>query len=164
MPHLSQMHCGNSSSVIRTWFGVKSDKWKVSLYMANLQALKPLQVKDWYHVTCTVALNYWLDKGHKPKNMQKDCLWFFKLYFLLLLWRKHFNHIRFVPILLQEGFMSNLHKSERLDLADMFDGMCRYLDGILSIYNPGFEKKKTYLRYNIRELNKANSYCEEIFS
>ena len=46
--------------------------------------------------------------------------------------------------------MSNLHKFERLDLADMFDGMCRYLDGILSIDNPGFEKK-TYLRYNILE-------------
>ena len=36
--------------------------------------------------------------------------------------------------------MSNLHKSKRYDLIDMFKYTSRYLDDIFTIDNPEFEK------------------------
>ena len=38
------------------------------------------------------------------------------------------------------NFMSNLHKYKQLDLIDMFNDTSRYLDDILTIDNPEFEK------------------------
>ena len=37
-------------------------------------------------------------------------------------------------------FMSDLHKSKRHDLIDMFNDTSRYLDDIFTIGNPEFEK------------------------
>ena len=40
-------------------------------------ALKPLYVKDGYHVNCTVSSNFLLDKGRVAKNLQKECFCYF---------------------------------------------------------------------------------------
>ena len=40
----------------------------------------------------------------------------------------------------ERDFMSNLHKSKRYDLIDMFNDTSRYLDDIFTIDNPGYEK------------------------
>ena len=40
----------------------------------------------------------------------------------------------------ERDFMSNLHKSKRYDLIDMFNDTSRYLDDIFTIDNPEFEK------------------------
>ena len=40
----------------------------------------------------------------------------------------------------ERDFMSDLHKSKRHDLIDMFNDTSRYLDDILTIDNPEFEK------------------------
>ena len=40
----------------------------------------------------------------------------------------------------ERDFMSNLHKSKRYDLIDMFNNTSRYLDDIFTIDNPEFEK------------------------
>ena len=40
----------------------------------------------------------------------------------------------------ERGFMSNLHKSKRYDLIDMFNDTSPYLDDIFTIDNPEFEK------------------------
>ena len=42
-----------------------------------LLALKPLLVKDGYHVTCTVSSNFLLDKGHVAENLQRVSLLFY---------------------------------------------------------------------------------------
>ena len=38
----------------------------------------------------------------------------------------------------ERDFMSNLQKSKRFDLIDKFNDTSRYLDNIMSIYNPEF--------------------------
>ena len=40
----------------------------------------------------------------------------------------------------ERDFMSDLQKSKRFDLKDMFNGTTRYLDDIFTIDNPEFEK------------------------
>ena len=40
----------------------------------------------------------------------------------------------------ERNFMSNLHKSKRYDLIDMFNDTSRYLDDIFTIDNPEYEK------------------------
>ena len=40
----------------------------------------------------------------------------------------------------ERDFMSNLHKSKRCDLIEMFNETSRYLDDILTVDNPEFEK------------------------
>ena len=40
----------------------------------------------------------------------------------------------------ERDFMSDLHKSKRFDLIDMFNDTSRYLDDIFTIDNPEFEK------------------------
>ena len=42
----------------------------------------------------------------------------------------------------ERDFMSDLHKSKRHDLIDMFNDTSRYLDDIFTIHNPEFEDKK----------------------
>ena len=52
---------------------------------------KPLQVKDGYHVNCTVSSDFLLDKGRVAENLQKECLCYF-IISSTSLWRNHFNH------------------------------------------------------------------------
>ena len=54
----------------------------------------------------------------------------------------------------ERDFMSDLHKSNRHDLIDMFNDTSRYLDDIFTIDNPEFEKyipdihcKRGYFRW-----------------
>ena len=61
----------------------------------------------------------------------------------------------------ERDFMSDLHKSKRHDLIDMFNDTSRYLDDIFTIDNPEFEK---YIRdiYPAKlQLNKANTSDKE---
>ena len=44
----------------------------------------------------------------------------------------------------ERDFMSQLHKSKRYDLIDMFNDTSRYLGDIFNIDNPEFQKHKTY--------------------
>ena len=53
--------------------------------------------------------------------------------------------------------MSSLHKSKQLYLVEMFNDTTRYLDDILTIKNPEFEKKHISNIYPTElRLNKAN--------
>ena len=61
----------------------------------------------------------------------------------------------------EKDFMSNLHKSKRLDLVDMFNDTSRYLDDILSIDNPEFEKHIPDIYPTELQLNKANASDKE---
>ena len=53
-------------------------------------------------------------------------------------------------------FMSNLHKSKRYDLKDIFNDTSRYLDDIFKIDNPEVEKHILYRINNELELNSQN--------
>ena len=61
----------------------------------------------------------------------------------------------------ERDFMSDLHKSKRHDLIDMFNDTSRYLDDIFPIDNPEFEKYIPDLYQAERQLNKANSSDKE---
>ena len=45
----------------------------------------------------------------------------------------------------ERDFMSDLQKSKRFDLIDMFNDTSRYLDDIFTIDNPEFEKHISYI-------------------
>ena len=47
----------------------------------------------------------------------------------------------------EKDFMSDVQKSKRFDLIDMFNDTSRYLDAIFAIDNPEFEKKNIFLIY-----------------
>ena len=51
--------------------------------------------------------------------------------------------------------MSNLHKSKQYDLIDMFNDTSRYLDDIVTIDNPDFEKHIPDMYPTELQLNKA---------
>ena len=54
-------------------------------------------------------------------------------------------------------FMSDLQKSKRFDLIDMFNNTSRYLDDIFTIDNPEFEKHIPDIYPAELQLNKANT-------
>ena len=58
-------------------------------------------------------------------------------------------------------FMSDLQKSKRFDLIDMFNDISRYLDDIFTIDNPEFEKHISYVYPAELQLNKANTSDKE---
>ena len=57
----------------------------------------------------------------------------------------------------ERGFMSDLHKSKRHDLIDMFNYTSRYLDDIFTIDNLEFEKYISDKYPAELQLNKANT-------
>ena len=57
--------------------------------------------------------------------------------------------------------MSDLHKSKRHDLIDMFNATSRYLDDIFTIDNPEFEKYIPDIYLAELQLNKANTSDKE---
>ena len=59
------------------------------------------------------------------------------------------------------NFMSNLHKSKRYDLIDMFNDTSRYLDDIFTIDNPEFKKHIPDIYPTELQLNKANTSDKE---
>ena len=61
----------------------------------------------------------------------------------------------------ERDFMSDLHKSKRHDLIDMFNDTPRYLDDIFTIDNPEFEKYIPDIYPAELQLNKANSSDKE---
>ena len=61
----------------------------------------------------------------------------------------------------ERDFMSNLHKSKRYDLIDMFNDTSRYLDDIFSIDNPELEKHIPDIYPTVLQLNKANTSDKE---
>ena len=61
----------------------------------------------------------------------------------------------------ERDFMSDLNKSKRHDLIDMFNDTSRYLDDIFTIDNPEFEKYIPGIYPGERQLNKANTLDKE---
>ena len=61
----------------------------------------------------------------------------------------------------ERDFMSDLQKSKRFDLIDMFNDTSRYLDDIFTIDNPEFEKHISYVYPAELPLNKANTSDKE---
>ena len=61
----------------------------------------------------------------------------------------------------ERDFMSDLHKSKRHDLIDMFNDASRYLDDIFTIDNPEFEKYIPDIYPAELQLNKANTSDKE---
>ena len=59
------------------------------------------------------------------------------------------------------NFMSELHKSKRRDLIDMFNDNSRYLDDIFTIDNPEFEKYIPHIYPAELQLNKAKTSDKE---
>ena len=57
--------------------------------------------------------------------------------------------------------MSDLHKSKRHDLIDMFNDTSRYLDDIFIINNPEFDKYIPDIYPAEPQLNKANNSDKE---
>ena len=57
----------------------------------------------------------------------------------------------------ERDFMSNLHKSKRYILIDMFNDTSRYLDDIFTIDNTEFEKHIPDIYPTELQLNKANT-------
>ena len=57
--------------------------------------------------------------------------------------------------------MSNLNKSKRYDLIDMFNDTSRYLDKIFTIDNPEFEKHIPYIYQTELQLKKAKTADKE---
>ena len=58
--------------------------------------------------------------------------------------------------------MSDLHKSKRHDLTNMFNDTSRYLDDIFTINNPEFEKNIPDIYPAELQLNKENTSGKEI--
>ena len=63
----------------------------------------------------------------------------------------------------ERDFMSDLHKSKRPDLKDMFNDTSRYLDDIFTIVNPEFEKYIPDIYPAELQLNMANTSDKETF-
>ena len=62
----------------------------------------------------------------------------------------------------ERDFMSELHKSKRHDIIDMFNDTSRYLDDIFTIDNPEYEKYIPNIYPAVQlQLNKANTSDEE---
>ena len=61
----------------------------------------------------------------------------------------------------ENDFISNLHKSKKLDLVDKFNDTSRYLDDILTIDNPEFEQHICDIYPAELQLNKANTCNKE---
>ena len=61
----------------------------------------------------------------------------------------------------ERDFMSDLQKSKRFDLIDMFNDTSRYLDDIFTIDNPEFEKHIPDIYPAELQLNKANTSNKE---
>ena len=61
----------------------------------------------------------------------------------------------------ERDFMSDLHKSKRHDLMDMFNDTSRYLDDIFTIDKPEFEKYIPDIYPAELQLNKANTSDKE---
>ena len=61
----------------------------------------------------------------------------------------------------ERNFMSDLHKSKRHDLIDIFNDTSRYLDDIFTIDNPEFEKYIPDIYLTELPLNKANTSDKE---
>ena len=61
----------------------------------------------------------------------------------------------------ERDFMSDLQKSKRFDLIDMFNDTSRYLDDIFTIDNPEFEKHIHDIYPAELQLNKANTSDKE---
>ena len=61
----------------------------------------------------------------------------------------------------ERDFMSDLQKSKRFDLIDMFNDTSRYLDDIFTIDNPAFEKHISDIYPAELWLNKANTSDKE---
>ena len=61
----------------------------------------------------------------------------------------------------ERDFMSDLQKSKRFDLIDMFNDTSRYLDDIFTIDNPEFEKHIPDIYPAELQLNKANTSDKE---
>ena len=59
--------------------------------------------------------------------------------------------------------MSNLHKSKRSDLIDMFNDTYRYLYDIFTIYDAEFEKHLPVIYPTELQLTKANTSEKETF-
>ena len=63
----------------------------------------------------------------------------------------------------ERDLMSNLHKSKQYDLIDMFKNTSRYLDVIITIDNPEFEKHIPDIYPTEIQLNKANTSDKETY-
>ena len=61
----------------------------------------------------------------------------------------------------ERDFMSDLQKSKRFDLIDMFNDTSRYLDDIFTIDNPEFEKHIPDIYQRELQLNKAKTSDKE---
>ena len=61
----------------------------------------------------------------------------------------------------ERDFMSDLQKSKRFDLIDMFNDTSQYLDDIFTIDNPEFEKHIPDIYPAELQLNKANTSDKE---
>ena len=61
----------------------------------------------------------------------------------------------------ERDFMSDLQKSKRFDLIDMFNDTSRYLDDIFTIDNPEFDKHIPDIYPAELQLNKANTSDKE---
>ena len=61
----------------------------------------------------------------------------------------------------ERDFMSDLHKSKRHDLIDMFNDTSRYLDDIINIDNPEYKKYIPDIYPAELQLNKANTSDKE---
>ena len=61
----------------------------------------------------------------------------------------------------ERDFMSDLQKSKRFDLIDMFNDTSRYLEDIFTIDNPEFEKHISDIYPAELQLNKANTSDKE---
>ena len=64
----------------------------------------------------------------------------------------------------EKDFMSDLQKSKRFDLIDMFNDTSRYLDDIFTIDNPEFEKHIPDIYPAELQLNKANTSDKKLLS
>ena len=67
----------------------------------------------------------------------------------------------FLFCFVMKDFMSNLHKSKRHDLIDMFNDTSRYLDDLFTIDNPEFEKHIPDIYPTELQLNKTNTSNKE---
>ena len=61
----------------------------------------------------------------------------------------------------ERDFMSDLYKSKRFDLIDMFNDTSQYIDDIFTIDNPEFEKHIPDIYPAERQLNRANTSDKE---
>ena len=60
-------------------------------------------------------------------------------------------------------FMSNLHKSKRYNLIDMFNDTSRYLDDRYTIDNPEFEKAYSWYMSNGTSVEQSKHFGQRNF-